>query len=426
MSNVQNLFSQPTFPLPLPGQSFFGSGSIQIFVNSGTFVTPPGVTRIRVRVWGAGGSGGVSCVTANLRLAAGGGGGGHGIKVIDTTPGTSYTVTVGAGGAAVAGSGTVSGNAGGTSSFGTAVTCTGGGAGVANSTSSTAPLTAAGGAGGTSTGGDVNYSGGAGGLCTSTQLQGGGFTRSIASGGGSSGSIFGNGYAGGASTVNASVSANLTCATGGGGVGGAGGAATLTSSADWYSMGGGTFSAAEPSLSSIGAIGLAGSGFILPFKPGIPSQQTCGKIGTAGDFSSFTVVPSERYNLFYTNSNQLYASGTSGYSSGYFVGSYPNGAYSRFPGDILISKAGGGNAVANIMVDGCGFSGSTVATGETTAAKIAGAFGGGGGTADVSNNGVLGAQGSIGGGGGGTAGRNSTDTGTYSGAGGSGMVVVEW
>lgn len=428
MSNTQNLFSQPSFPQPLPGQSFFGAGNIQIFSASGTFVTPPGVTRIRVRVWGGGGSGGVCCITANLRLAAGGGGGGHGIKVIDTTPGTSYTVTVGAGGAAVAGNGAVNGNAGGTSSFGTAVTCTGGGAGAANSSSVTAPLTAAGGAGGTSTGGDVNYSGGAGGLVTSSQLQGGGFTRSIASGGGSSGSIFGNGYNGGAVTINSALSAELTAASGGGGVGGAGGACTLTSGyTDWYSMGGGTFSAAEVSTSTV-RVGMPGTGFTNPFKPGIPNQNGAGRIGTSGALVGFAIVPAERYNLFNTNSNQIYSGGAGAYGSGsFYCGSYPGGAYCRFPGDILISQAFGGNAGAVVPIDGCGFSGSTqVTTADSTLNKVAGAFGGGGGTVDIGNNAIPGCQGSIAGGGGGTAGRNSTDSATYSGAGGTGMVVVEW
>jgi len=433
MSNVQNLFSQPSFPLPYPGQSFFGAGNLQIYINSGTFVVPQGVTRIRVRVWGAGGSGGCTCEVAQAGLAAGGGGGGFGMKVIDTTPGTSYTVTVGAGGAAVTGAARTNGNAGGTSSFGTAVTCTGGSGGAANGGSS-GTLTAAGGAGGTSTGGDVNYSGGAGGSVTNSGYDAiGGNRRSNGAGGGSSGSIFGNGFAGGSISQASTQNAEINLATGGGGVGGKGG--NLTSTASYASNsvtgGGGTFSAASDTtdLSS----GRVGGGFNCPIFPTANQTGSAWNISGMGS-NSFCSLPAETYNLYATNAAQTFLSTASGAGGGYstnanLVGSYPTSAVRRFPGDILLSKAGPCAFSNNIMpqLDGCGGCGSDENVNTTsTQFKTAGAFGGGSGTADRGNNAVRGGDASIAGGGGGTCGRSNPDAGTRSGAGGSGMIIVEW
>ncbi|NLU40271.1 MAG: hypothetical protein GXX78_15440, partial [Bacteroidales bacterium] len=61
------------------------------FITSGTFVVPPGVTQITVQAWGGGGRGG----TGNG--AGGGGGGAYSSSLLNVTPGTNYTVTVGAG-----------------------------------------------------------------------------------------------------------------------------------------------------------------------------------------------------------------------------------------------------------------------------------------------------------------------------------------
>lgn len=432
MSNVQNLFSQPSFPLPYPGQSFFGSGNLQIYINSGTYVVPPGVTRIRVRVWGAGGSGGCTCEIAQAGLAAGGGGGGFGMKVIDTTPGTSYTVTVGAGGAAVNGAVRNNGNAGGTSSFGTAVTCTGGGGGAANG-GNAGPLTAAGGTGGTSTGGDVNYSGGAGGSVTVTGFAVG-FRKSNGAGGGSSGSIFGNGFAGGSINNASAGGADCNVASGGGGVGGKGGDITQTtfSNLNITSGGGGTLSAAAD-LTDL-RFGQVGGGFNCTYFPVANSIGSAVTISSAV-LNSFCAVPNDVFSLYAVNSQQAQLNqgvGSGGYSTnGNFVGSYPINAVRRFPGDILLSKAGpvSYSAGSNILplLDGCGGGGSDENNNATTTEfKTAGAFGGGCGTADRGNNNVRGGNASIGGGGGGTCGRSNPDAGTRSGAGGNGMVIVEW
>ncbi len=90
----------------------FGSGQFLQFLNSGTFtfVVPSGVTSIRIRVVGGGGGG----TQHPSQGGGGGGGGGYAHGVFTVTPGTSYTVTVGAGGNWSTGNA----QAGGTSSFG--------------------------------------------------------------------------------------------------------------------------------------------------------------------------------------------------------------------------------------------------------------------------------------------------------------------
>lgn len=78
------------------------------FTTSGTWVCPAGVYAAEFLVVGAGGAGGGCSNSVATRGSAGGGGGGGAVKkmTLPTTPGSSYTVTVGAkgtGGIAVAG-----------------------------------------------------------------------------------------------------------------------------------------------------------------------------------------------------------------------------------------------------------------------------------------------------------------------------------
>jgi len=130
-----------TLPTKLVGAGYKGdyrNGLYRIFQASGTFIVPTDITKIRVRVLGAGGGG--------KNNGSGGGGGGYCDGIFTVTPGASYTVTVGAGGTAGA-----SPTAGGTTSFGALLSATGGAAG------------GAGAAGGTGTGGDFQATGGAAG-----------------------------------------------------------------------------------------------------------------------------------------------------------------------------------------------------------------------------------------------------------------------
>lgn len=102
------------------------------FTSSGTWTAPTGVTAVEVfAVGGGGGGGGIIAPGDNsTAIAAGGGGGGGCIKkIIPVTPGTSYTITIGAGGAAGTATSTTSLSAagnGGSTTFGSLVTAYGG------------------------------------------------------------------------------------------------------------------------------------------------------------------------------------------------------------------------------------------------------------------------------------------------------------
>lgn len=425
MSNVQNLFSQPSFPSPLPGQSFFGSGNIQIFNKSGTFIVPPGVTRIRVRVWGAGGSGGNAVNSPRSKAASGGGGGGLAIKIIDTTPGTSYAVTVGTGGAAVDVS-TGTGIAGGTSSFGSVCSATGGGGGNRAASNSTAPVTAAGAAGGTATGGDFNYSGGGSGTATVQTIDAANH-QGAATGGGSAASIFGNGFSSGTCTINAPVpiGIQLTACTGGAGVGGSSGAVSSAGGATQFlrSGGGGTYG---PSNSITTAI--AGSDYNVPGGAGFtfPFSQDAAVFGQSptATLIAYNAMPAEFYCQLGNNSAQI-SLGT-GIGSGFNrIGSYPPGVINRFPGDILIGSALQNDNATTREFSPPGVGTSFFGSGGTVN-TFAGPLGGGTGVTDPGNNNTKGGHATVGGGGGGNASYITADFNATSGRGGNGQVIVEW
>jgi hypothetical protein len=99
--------------------------------GTNTWTAPSNVTSVRVTVVGGGGGGATNngaCLTGGY-----GGTGGVAIGYYTVTPGSGYTVTVGAGGSGGA-SGVHAGSAGGTSSFGSLVSATGGGGGLTNGT----------------------------------------------------------------------------------------------------------------------------------------------------------------------------------------------------------------------------------------------------------------------------------------------------
>lgn len=111
------------------------------FTASGTWKCPAGVTAVLVEGFGGGGGGGggrtASTNTAHT-FAGGSGGGGSTLssRVVPVTPGTTYTVTIGAGGTAGTSNGGDGGD-GGDSSLGSLATFPGGGkgwGGAANST----------------------------------------------------------------------------------------------------------------------------------------------------------------------------------------------------------------------------------------------------------------------------------------------------
>lgn len=89
--------------------------TITVYSTAGSFnwTAPAGVTRIHVQVWGGGGGGGGA--TGCTGYGNGGGGGGYAESILSVTPGISYPVRVGSGGATVANAAAFSGAS---SSFG--------------------------------------------------------------------------------------------------------------------------------------------------------------------------------------------------------------------------------------------------------------------------------------------------------------------
>ena len=151
------------FPIPTPPASTAKSPTTVIINSTQSWSAPAGVNQIELFLVGGGGGGG-GCDTGNHR---GGGGGGGGVlsQTITVTPGTSYTVTIGAGGAAGTASSTSPGSNGSASTFGSLVTSYGGGGGISSAgIASTAGLIASGGGNGITTG---NWSGAGGGAAIS-------------------------------------------------------------------------------------------------------------------------------------------------------------------------------------------------------------------------------------------------------------------
>jgi len=91
LSAATNSFTQPGYTLS------------QTFNTSGVYTTPAGITQLAVKLVGAGaGGGGGAWGSFGYNINAGGGGGGAGAGIIEdiaTSQGTTYTVTVPAGGA---------------------------------------------------------------------------------------------------------------------------------------------------------------------------------------------------------------------------------------------------------------------------------------------------------------------------------------
>ena len=156
----------------------------QTYTTPGTYtwVVPPCVTTITVKVWGGGGGGGgTSSRQSNTGDEActeggGGGGGGFSMRTYSVTPGETYTIVVGAGGNGGVGANNtaVAGATGGTSTFTGPATVPfgsltgfggiGGGGATANNNNSGSHIGAngAGGTGGTGANGTTIFTGGNG------------------------------------------------------------------------------------------------------------------------------------------------------------------------------------------------------------------------------------------------------------------------
>jgi hypothetical protein len=154
------------FPKSGGGVGASGVALRRFFLASGTY-TAPEDQEVIIHAIGGGGSGGIGFYYTGCQPSAtGGGAGGYSRRKASLSGGDALTITVGAGGAVVHGSGpanTASADngldGGDTTVTGPGVSITaGGGAGGVASLLQTSPLN--GGAGGVATGGDVNYEGG--------------------------------------------------------------------------------------------------------------------------------------------------------------------------------------------------------------------------------------------------------------------------
>jgi hypothetical protein len=113
-------------------QALGGTSNLQIvfFASSTTWTAPAGVTKVRATVQGGGGGGAYYFYDSGS--FASGGPGGLITGYYTVTPGTTYTITVGTGGAAVFGSFGATGASGTSSSFSSFLSATGGTGGQSN------------------------------------------------------------------------------------------------------------------------------------------------------------------------------------------------------------------------------------------------------------------------------------------------------
>ncbi|MDF8364515.1 hypothetical protein [Achromobacter anxifer] len=158
-------------------------------IGSELYSASSGTQAVFVEVQGGGGSGGSTLATPLGQSAVAGGGGGGGYCSSWLTSGfNGVVITVGQGGAPVAGGG-ASGNPGGLSSFGSLLSASGGSGGPGGPTTGPAPIVTGGGSGGGSGGGNVlNALGGQAhssfALSNGTSLNGGAGGASHLGGGG--------------------------------------------------------------------------------------------------------------------------------------------------------------------------------------------------------------------------------------------------
>jgi hypothetical protein len=184
--------------------SITSPATILAFKSSATWTAPAGVSTVNYLVVGGGGGG----------YIGGGGAGGYRTGTLSVTPGTTYTATVGAGGAT---------NVNGSDSVFSSITSAGGGGGAAGGAAN---------AGGSGGGGSYASGAGAAGNTPSTSPSqgnnGGSGSAPSGGGGGGAGAVGGNasGTTGGAGGNGTTVSATLGGGTYAGGGGGSCGSGT--------------------------------------------------------------------------------------------------------------------------------------------------------------------------------------------------------
>ncbi len=350
----------------------YGSSGYDIYDVPGTYTwtCPAGTTAPTITATGAGGGGDAGSATDG---GGGGGGGGAATGTASTTPGTGYTVIVGAAGAPA--------SAGGASSFaGTIIGRGGAGASGVNA-----------GAGGSATGGTARHSGGSGAPGATPTTTGTSGSQSWTKAGTYTWTA--------PQATYVTFTASMTGA-GGGGQGG-------DSSQGRPGGGGGEFHQATGSASSGGSVTVTvGAG-------GAGGAEGDGAGGAGGNSSFGNAV----------------AHGGGGAKSG-TAGAGGTGA----SGGITYAGGSGGNANGHEGGGGGGSSASQYSAGKTggsatgtTGASGAASVGGGAGGSGGNGGGGIGASGYAGGTpGGGGGGGGQGPKGGPGGAGGAGQVSVSW
>jgi hypothetical protein len=324
----------------MPRPSKIGAANLSAFgFSGGTSVTASYL------VVAGGGSGGQASNFTN-GTSGGGGAGGYLTGTTSLNPTLSYSVIIGAGGAAVTGTGSTNtnGNNGNNSQFGTLTAAVGGGAGGGNASS----VAGTGGSGGGS-----SYAGTAG---PGTPGQG-----NAGGNGGSGVGDYAAGGGGGAGAAGGNHSGNT------GGAGGAGSASSISGTSTYYAGGGGAGAAAAATLGS-GGTGGGGAGGAYQSNGVNGTSNTGGGGGASGAGNAATTV----------------TSGAGG--SGVVIISYAGAQ--QFGGGVVTSS--GGNTIHTFNT-----SGTLVPLSSLTASYLIVGGGGSGGSAGGGAGGFVTGSGAI-------------------------------
>ena len=365
--------------------------------------------RVIVTVIGGGGAGGASYAptAGHCILAGGGGAGGVAKSLLTLASGTSYTSTIGAGGASVAGQTT--GTTGGNSTFGvtgaTVLMTANGGVGGAYAANTSAD-SAAGGAGGaaTSDGNIFNAAGGAGGTAALDATGADLTSYHVFSCGGGAPGIFGVGHRGGNATSTVG-GYNKTGCSGGAGVNGEGGDVVI------------------PSTTT--AVQVTSQGGTM-FGKGYDVTATAHAYPAAGTLGYRQPTDSRPYNF---NFRGMYSSAyrqPDGNDEQDMVNTFQGQTTSIFDGLLGSPEVRTLNNQKSNAGPGAGGVGYAWGPGtDTNGVSMGGLFGAGGGNGNYTASGVTyGSTGSFGCGGGGAAAYTSSSPYTASGGGGRGLVVI--
>jgi len=378
----------------------------EVLFSETTAWTCPMNCRAIVTVIGGGGAGGASYAPSvgHCILTGGGGAGGVAKSLLTLSSGTSYTATVGAGGASVSGQ-TIGGN-GGNSTFGvtgaTVLMTANYGSGGAKAANNQLDSCAGGAGGAATTDGNIfNAAGGAGGAaaCTAGSFSG----YHLGAGGGGSAGIFGLGYRGGNATLSGGGYQKTACG-GGAGVGGEGGDADAQDSSgnnlQVTAIGGTMFGKGwSPSSTTHKYAGTTTEAYQ---EPGVANYDYTFR-GLYGQYSddggTYTDIV---WNLMQGQGNSIF----DGLIGSSWNATITNGRFAAGPG------AGG--------------QGYSYPSSYKQANVMGGLFGGAGGGATAATSGSItyGGQGSFGAGGGGASAYYATAPYSVSGSGGSGLVVI--